>query len=431
VTGRESTGADSSVSGVSVILDGDRLLARLAQLQTIGATEAGGVTREAYGHRDVEARTLVAAWMAEAGLDHVVDAATNLVGRRTAGAGRVLVTGSHLDTVVDAGPLDGAYGVVAAVEVAAALGQRGLSLHHDLVVVAFANEEGARGTDGMAGSRALFGDVSAEELAALDDGGVSLSQRLADAGGDPAHIATAAWDRGAVAAFVELHIEQGPVLDTGGWPVGVVTGITGRQAVDIELRGDANHAGTTPMELRRDALVAAAEVVVAIESLAGDGVVRVATCGHLRVQPNVRNVVPSRVVVSAELRDEDPTMLAAAQPAVEAVVRSIGERRGIDTTITWRQYVAPTAADAAVVDVIEQAAKRSGVAWRTLPSGAGHDAQILGASVPMGMIFVPSVAGISHAPDERTDPGHLVIGAQLLLESIVGLDRRLSSGPPP
>jgi N-carbamoyl-L-amino-acid hydrolase len=406
------------------LVDGTRLVARLAELGAIGRTPSGATTREAYGIEDVAARTVVAGWMREAGLTVTVDAAANLIGRHGADAGRSrwLVTGSHLDTVVEAGTLDGAYGVVAAVEVADALARSGRRLRHDLVVVAFANEEGARGTDGMVGSRALMGEVGPAELATPDDDGVTLADRLATAGGDPAAVPAAAWDPSSVAAFVELHVEQGPVLDSSGTVLGVVTGITGRQGVDIEIRGAANHAGTTPMDLRADAVTAAAEVVLAIEALARAGAVRVATCGHLQVTPNVRNVVPGRVQVSAEVRDQDPAVLAAIRPVIEATVREVAARRGMSAQVEWGQYVAPIATDPAVLRVIRATAAASGLASLDVPSGAGHDAQILGAHVPMGMIFVPSVAGVSHSGDEHTAPEHLVAGAQLLADALVALD---------
>ena len=285
-------------------------------------------------------------------------------------------------------------------------------------------------------------------------------------------IDAARWDTSAGAAFVELHVEQGPVLDAEGLDLGVVLGITGRQAVDIELVGAANHAGTTPMHLRHDALAAAAEIVLAVEALgrdgvvlgitgrqavdielvgaanhAGttpmhlrhdalaaaaevvlaveelgrDGVVRVATCGHLQVTPNVRNVVPGRVRLSAELRADDLAQLTACRPAVEALVEDVGRRRGVQATLTWGQLVPPIAADPAVLDVLRAAAERSGRPWTELWSGAGHDAQILAPHVPTAMVFVPSVAGISHAPEERTWPEHLVAGAQLLADALLAL----------
>lgn len=423
-----------STAGPSV--DGPRLLARIAELGAIGRTPSGATTREAYGIEDVAARTLVAEWMRDAGLETTVDAAANLIGRRAASGSdgplgsdgaRWIVTGSHLDTVVDAGTLDGAYGVVAGVEAAAALVRSGAELTHELVVVAFSNEEGARGTDGMVGSRALVGEVGAEELATRDDDGVTLADRLTVAGGDPAAVATCAWDLDAVAAFVELHVEQGPVLDRSGTVLGVVTGITGRQAVDIEIIGAPNHAGTTPMDHRSDAVVAAAEVVLAVESLALDGAVRVATCGHLHISPNVRNVVPGRVQVSAEVRDQDLDALAAVRPLLEQAVEAVGQRRGVGVRITWGQLVFPIATDPAVLAVIRETAATSELSAVDLPSGAGHDAQILGAHVPMGMIFVPSVDGVSHSGEERTDPEHLVAGTQLLADSLLALDRSFTS----
>jgi N-carbamoyl-L-amino-acid hydrolase len=413
------------VSGPSI--DGERLIARLRVLGAIGATERGGVTREAYGPLDVQARNLVAGWMVDAGLATVVDPATNLVGRRLAAepGGRWLATGSHLDTVVEAGALDGAYGVVAAIEAAHAIQRSGLSLRHGLVAVAFANEEGARGTHGMVGSRAVMGDVAADELAVADDDGVSLADRLTVAGGEPHRLGTAEWDHAGVAAFVELHVEQGPVLDAGGHNIGVVTGITGRQGVDIEIVGAANHAGTTPMDLRRDASSAAAEVMLAIESLGREGAVRVATCGRLEVDPNVRNVVPGRVLLSAELRDQDAGALAGVRDVLQARVADVALHRQVAATVSWGQYIPPTLADGGVVGVIEEAARRSGLRWCTLASGAGHDAQILGRRVPVGMIFVPSVDGVSHSPAERTDPADLVAGAQVLVDTVLGLDEAL------
>jgi allantoate deiminase len=415
------------------LVNADRLVSRLDALAAVGASSAGGVTREAYGPRDVEARSLVAGWMEESGLRVEVDAAANLIGRRAGSAQgetrRWLVTGSHLDTVIDAGPLDGAYGVVAAVEVADAFRRAGAALAHDLVVVAFANEEGARGTDGMVGSRALVGEVSGDELATPDDDGVTLSQRLADAGGDAGRFDHDRWDPASVAAFIELHVEQGPVLDAGGHHLGVVTGITGRQAVDIEMVGAPNHAGTTPMDLRHDAATAMAEVVLAIESMARAGIVRVATCGHLAVAPNVRNVVPGRARVSAELRDDDPDVLGAARPLLHELVETISAQRGLRATVKWGQCVPPVSADAAVLAAIEEAAERSTLPWRALWSGAGHDAQILAHHVPTAMIFVPSIGGVSHAPSERTAPSDLVAGAQLLADSLLALDARPMPGP--
>ncbi|MCU1400982.1 MAG: hypothetical protein JWN62_4091 [Acidimicrobiales bacterium] len=407
----------------AVRIDADRLIARLTELRGIGASAGGGVTREAFGADDVRARDLVAGWMRAAGLTVTVDAAANLVGRRAGAATTWLVSGSHLDTVVDGGWLDGAYGVVAAVEVATALADASTELSQGLAVVAFANEEGARGTRGMTGSRALLGQLDAAELAAPDDAGVRLADRIAGAGGDPDDLASAAWDLTRVSGLVELHIEQGPVLAAGGAVLGVVDAITGRQGLDVDVRGASNHAGTTPMALRHDALAAAAEFVLAFEQLPNrEDSVRVATCGHLEVRPNVRNVVPGRVALGAEFRDEDSGRLDAAMPVVQAIADEIATRRSVEVSLRWGQRVQPTHADPKIVDTIERVVASTGAEWVRLPSGAGHDAQILGHHVPMAMIFVPSVGGVSHSPTEDTDHAQLALGAQALLDTILALD---------
>ncbi|HEY3672147.1 MAG TPA: Zn-dependent hydrolase [Acidimicrobiia bacterium] len=409
----------------SVHVDGDRLLARLRTLRAIGATPSGGVTREAFGALDIGARTTVQEWLLATGADATVDAATNLVARRPGRADRWIATGSHLDTVIDGGWLDGVYGVVAAVEVLAAL-RDAEPLRHGVLAVAFANEEGARGTDGMTGSRAVVGQVTSSELQQVDDTGATIAERLAGAGGDPAGLDTARWPLDQIDAFVEVHVEQGPVLESRGHVLGVVPAITGRQALDVVVRGRPNHAGSTPMDLRRDALAAAAEVVLTVEALALDGKVRVATCGHVTVAPNVRNVVPGTALVSVELRDEDPERLAAAVDALGVRLTTIGDRRPVTLDVTPGQLVPPVASAAAVVRAVESVAAASGHGWSSLPSGAGHDAQILGQHVPAGMIFVPSIGGISHAPDEDTADEHLVAGAEALLATVLRLDEELA-----
>ena len=405
-------------------IDGDRLLARLEALAQIGATASGGVTREAWSPEDLAGRAVVAGWMAEAGLNVTVDAAANLLGRRPGRTGRWLATGSHLDTVIDAGPYDGAYGVAAAVEVAAAL--HTADLDHGIIVAAFANEEGARGTAGMTGSHACAGRLDATALAQVDDDGATVAERIRAAGGDPkpAAVAAAAWDQRVLDAFIELHVEQGPVLAAAGVPVGVVTGVTGRQLLDLTITGAANHAGTTPMDLRADALAAAAEVVLTVERLPGKGLLRVATTGHIVARPNVRNVIAGQVSLGVDLRDEDAARLDATMVAVDALLAAIAARRRVTIDANWGQRITPVAADPAIVAAARAAASGLGLASLDLPSGAGHDAQILGATgLPIGMVFVPSVAGVSHSPLEHTEPEHLVAGAQVLLATLIEFDR--------
>ena len=400
-------------------LDGERLLRRLDELAAVGADPAGGVTRLAYSPADVAGRDLVAGWLREAGCDVRVDAAGNLLGRLPGRAGlpAALGTGSHLDSVVEAGPLDGAYGVVAAVEVADAISRSG-GLAHDLLVVGFSNEEGARGTPGMAGSLAVVGALTPEHLATPDDEGVPLARRLRDAGGDPGAIGTAVWADGDVEGWIELHVEQGPVLDAADLRIGVVTAITGRVTLDVVVTGVTNHAGTTPMPLRRDAAVAAAQVVLAVRDLAVEGGVRVATTGVVRAEPGVRNVVAGRAVVGVDLRDESDAAVDAAVATLAERAAAIGAATGTEVRLVPGSQVAAVAMDQRLRGCVAEAADALGLTRLDLPSGAGHDTQVVAARTPVAMIFVPSVGGISHAPAERTAPADLVHGARTLLAAL-------------
>jgi N-carbamoyl-L-amino-acid hydrolase len=410
-------------------IDGARLLARLDQLATITAP-GPGVTRLAYSPEYVAARELLSDWMAQAGLHAEVDAAGNLVGRRpgTEGLPGTLAIGSHHDTVVSAGPLDGAYGVVAAIEVAAALHAADGHLRHDLAVIAFSNEEGARGTPGMVGSLAITGQITEAHLADTDDEGVTLADRIAASGGDPARIAGAAWPAGSLAGFLELHVEQGPVLDNAGIPIAVVSGITGRIWVDLIVTGAANHAGTTPMDLRRDAAQAAARLVLAVRELAGDEGVRVATAGLLRLEPGVRNVVAGHAVVGVDIRDMDEGRSAAAVERLRAMAAAIAADTGTDIEVAPRSSLPAVPSDPNLAGCVRDAATGLGLAHLELPSGAGHDAQVMGSLGPVGMAFTPSIAGISHAPAEATKPEHLVAGAEVLCHALRLADARLSTG---
>jgi allantoate deiminase len=405
-------------------VNGARLLQRLEELAAIGATAAGGVTRLAYSAQDLAGRQLVAGWMRAAGLAVGVDAAGNLLGRLpgTAGRGRSLGTGSHLDSVVEAGPLDGAYGVVAAVEVADAIARSG-GLAHDLLVVGFSNEEGARGTPGMIGSLAAAGALTAEQLAAPDDEGIALGERLRDVGGDPDRIGSAAWIPGDLEGWFELHIEQGPVLEAAGVRLGVVTAITGRITLDVIITGAANHAGTTPMGLRRDAAVAAAHVVLAVHELAGTGAVRVATTGVLRTEPGVRNVVAGRALVGVDLRDEDDARVEAALATLRVRAAEIGARTGTDVQVVFGSRIAAVGMDPWLAGCVAAAADELGLSRMDLPSGAGHDTQVIAPITPVGMLFVPSAGGVSHAPQERSTPDDLVDGGRTLLAALRRADR--------
>lgn len=409
-------------------VDGVRLLQILDRLGEIGADPGGGVTRLGLGPLEQQARNWLAGVGHAAGLVPSTDPAGNLFLRLPRPArGPVLLIGSHADTVVQGGRLDGAYGVVAAIEVLRVLHATGTRLPFDPVAVAFSNEEGALVQLPFFGSRAVCGQL-ADGLSATDRSGRGAREYLAEYGGDPDRLAEAAWPAGSIAAYLELHIEQGPVLERAGIPIGVVEGIVGRVIVDIEVTGQAQHAGTTPMDARRDALVAAAELVLGVRRIAADKICTTATVGFLRTGPNVTNTVPGTARLTAEVRDIDPARLAAGEAAVREVCAEVERRTGCSVRCVRSSGSAPVATDPVLRRAIVEAADALGLAQLSLPSGAGHDAQIVASLAPIGMIFVPSSDGISHAPAEDTPPEALVRGADVLLRTVLRLGAATGGG---
>lgn len=418
-------------------VDGARLLDSLRDLAAIDTGPGGGANRLAFSDEDVRARAHVATLMADAGLAVRTDPAGNLVGER-AGLDPglpMLLLGSHIDTVPDGGSLDGAYGVLAAVEVARTLAEREVPLACGLAVIAFADEEGTRKTPAMWGSHAFVGALTEADLRQRDEDGVPMAELVAAVGGDLARIREAAAPRGSIGAYLELHIEQGPVLEHLGADIGVVEAITGRVSAEVTVHGQTNHAGTTPMELRRDALASAARLITEVERL-GRTTVRVATVGACSVEPNAWNVVPGRVRFVADFRDATETAMAKAVTELRRAARAVGEATGTSVEVEVRQVVEPVGCDPRLRRIIAGASDSLGLRRHDMPSGAGHDAQVLGRTVPVGMIFVPSHDGVSHAPAEHTDPAQLVAGADVLLRSVLayagelGAPRVLSASGP-
>jgi hydantoinase/carbamoylase family amidase len=407
-------------------VDGDRMLDRLAELARVTSTPGRGVTRLAYSPEDRVGRDLVAGWMQEAGLLVHEDAATNVIGVRPGRTDRLLMTGSHLDSVKEAGHLDGAYGVLAAIEAAELLRSNGVTLEHTLVVIGFSNEEGARGTPGMTGSHSLVGLLPPEWLDASDEEGVSLATRIASTGGDPELVTSASLNVSDLAGFIELHIEQGPILQGSGAPIGVVQAITGRDGIDLELIGTANHAGTTPMTSRHDALVAAAHVVLAVQGLAEEGWVRVATVGVMEVGPGSSNVIPSRVRMNIEMRDADDARVVVALEELLHRVRAATELTG--TTFSFQRVpsVGAVTIDPLLSDCVTRAAHALGLRCEPIDSGAGHDAQVIAAVAPVAMIFVPSSEGVSHSAREHSSAEHLTMGAEVLAQTLREADATLA-----
>jgi hydantoinase/carbamoylase family amidase len=396
---------------------------RLAQFND--DPDAGGITREVFTPTYARALEWVAQRMRDAGLHTRTDAFGNLWGRLNGSdsAAPRVITGSHIDTTLNAGRYDGVVGVLGAIEAVKAMRSEGLEPRRAIEIVAFAGEEPRFGT-GCIGSRAVVGTLDDDDPQRLHDReGVSLGQALREFGLDPDRIAEARLDPSTVHVFVELHIEQGAVLESNGEAIGVVTAIAAPHDFRLILRGAATHSGATPMTLRRDALAGAAEVMMVLERVARESPsgTTVGTVGVLRVRPGAINVVPGEVELDVDIRDSD---LEAREEAVEvllAATREIANRRTLDVEVEPLVRDAPVPCSAAVIAATEQACTELSLPYRRMVSGAYHDAMILGGSVPIGMLFVPSRRGISHHPDEYTAPEHLDAGVRVLAHVLARL----------
>jgi N-carbamoyl-L-amino-acid hydrolase len=398
--------------------NGARLNGWLAQMDAIGRTP-GGINRVAYSEADVAGRAFTLDLFRQAGLTPRIDAAGNIVGRLE-GNGRTLpaiVIGSHVDSVTDGGNFDGPLGSFAALEVARSLQEQNVRLRHPLEVVVWSNEEG-----GTIGSKLAVGEPV--DLDGVARSGKTLREGIGIVGGDVAKLETAVRPKGSVACYIELHIEQGGRLDQAGLQVGVVEGIVGLRWTEVSIEGSANHAGTTPMDDRHDAMLAAARFTVAVnEAIRSEPGRQVATVGRLIPTPNTRNVIAGRVELAVDLRDLD----ASKVERFAARFRELGQEIGAATrtTFAFRDATSskPAMSDPSIMDLVEGSARALGLSTQRMPSGAGHDAQELAQICPMGMIFVPSVGGISHSPKEFTKPEDVAHGADVLLNAVVGADR--------
>ena len=405
----------------SVTINGTRLLARIAELAQIGAIEGTqGCSRLAFTDSDREGRDLVVTWMTDLGLTVTVDAVGNVVASTgDAGAAGAVMAGSHIDTVGTGGRFDGNLGVLAGLEVIEATLAANVDLKRPLAVAFFSNEEGSRYPPDMMGSLAYVGGMSVESVLEVEGAdGTIVGEELERIG-----YRGAAPCPGAVPhAFVELHIEQGPVLDNEAVQIGVVEGVQGISWTEFKFIGQSNHAGTTPMSLRRDPMAVAAEVAVAARAIATDlGGAQVATVGSLNLHPNLVNVVPAHATMTVDLRNTDETLLRQAEQQLMDSVQQIADREDINVESRSLARFEPVEFDKRVVDAIEALAQQKGLSTRRMPSGAGHDAQMIARVCPTGMIFVPSLDGISHNPAEHTDDEDLVAGAQLLADAMLAL----------
>ncbi len=378
---------------------GRELMARLDAFAAF-TDEPGRLTRLFLSDAHKRAARAFIGWCAEAGLDARIDAAGNVVARyegRQAGA-PALMLGSHIDTVRDAGRYDGNYGALAALAVVEGLAGHGERLDHAVEIVAFGDEEGVRFRSTLTGSRALAGTYEQDALDQKDSGGVLMRDALKAFGGDPD--AAGSIRANNVAAFVEAHIEQGPLLEAEGLPLGVVSAINGATRLEVGVDGAAGHAGATPMSLRRDALTAAAEMALAIEARARREADLVATVGRLEVWPGATNVIPGHVQFSVDLRAPDDARRAAALADLKASIHSITVARGVRATVAKTHEANAFVCDPRIVAGLTRAVVEVGVRPRILPSGAGHDTMVMGGHCPAGMLFVRCKGGVSHNPLE-------------------------------
>jgi N-carbamoyl-L-amino-acid hydrolase len=421
--------------GAAVAVRGDKILrinaARLRQHleelsvfgRPVGGTFADGVSRVGFSDADVAGRAYVMKVMRGAGLEPRVDAAGNISAWRAGADAKLapVLFGSHIDSVPNGGNFDGDLGSLGAIEVIQTLNERRITTRRPLEIVVWTNEEGVAYGVGLFGSAAAAGKLPAGSME-REWNGVKLPEAVRKIGGDPARIESARRTPGSFHCYLELHIEQGGTLDKAGLPVGVVEGIVSIDRYEAIIRGFANHAGTTPMPERQDALLAASHLTLAVNEIVKREAGRqVGTVGQLHVHPNAPNVIPGEVRHSIELRDLSTAKIARLGEAIQARAREIAAATRTEITITKRDHHTGAPATQHVQEAIERAAAKLGLGSRRLPSGAGHDAQMMATLGPMGMIFTPSVGGISHSPRELTRWEDCAHGAEVLLETVLDM----------
>lgn len=411
-------------------VDGTRLLARLEALAEIGAIEGGGCSRLALTDEDRAGRDLVVSWLRDLDLEVRIDALGNVVGTWTPpgqegrhgdgnGDRPPVLMGSHIDTVRTGGRYDGNLGVLAGIEVIETVAGSGFQPDRPLAVAFFTNEEGSRFSPDMMGSLTYVGGLPLEE--ALDIKGIdgaTVGDELLRIG----YVGPYPCPGPAPHAYVELHIEQGPVLEAESVDIGVVEGVQGISWQEISIQGQANHAGTTPMALRHDAGWAAAAVATYVRDLARElGPPQVGTVGSLQLHPGLVNVVAGTAKLTVDLRNTDEVILERAETRLASFLAELAAGEGVTISSRPLARFEPVQFDPSIVDLVETTARRLGHSTHRLPSGAGHDAQMLARVCPSGMVFVPSVGGISHNPAEHTQPAHLIAGAEVLLHVVLAL----------
>jgi beta-ureidopropionase / N-carbamoyl-L-amino-acid hydrolase len=422
-----ATAQDQPTANGARHINQNRLWETLQKLAEFGKNPEGGVSRVGFTDADVAGRQYVIGLMREAGLEVRVDPAGNIFGRRAGSEILPLVLfGSHIDSVPHGGNFDGDVGSLGAIEVVRALDEQHVKTRHPLEVVIWTNEEGGRFYSGLFGSSAAAAILPPDIASRQDERGERLAGWLSRMGGDATRIAQAQIKPGSVAGYVELHIEQGARLDEANLPIGVVQGIVGISLRTCTAEGFANHAGTTPMNRRKDALAAAARASLAVrEEVRAKPGPQVGTVGWMKIEPGASNVIPGRVTFPVELRDLDARKIDTIAARILNRFDAIGKEENVQITCAKPDLHAPALTADVFKEAIRFSARDAGLATMDLPSGAGHDAQNVARFAPIGMIFVPSRGGISHSPLEYTSPEQAANGAEVLYRTVLRLDERL------
>ena len=404
-------------------INGDRLLSRIEELASIGAIDGGGSCRLALTDEDRAGRDLVVTWMRDLDLDISIDSIGNVVAVRPGKTdGPPTMTGSHIDTVRTGGRYDGNLGVLAGLEIIESLSENKIETQHPVAVAFFTDEEGSRFAPDMLGSLVYVGGMTLEE--ALDIKGVD-GAKVGDELDRIGYRGTSPCPGPSPRAFVELHIEQGPVLEVEGVTIGAVTGVQGISWTELTVTGESNHAGTTPMALRRDSGFAAAAISTYVRDLSLEmGGSQVATVGRLELHPNLVNVVAGSAILTVDLRNTVEAYLAESENKLADFLLELASNEGLEIEKRQLARFEPVEFNQEVVDTVENIASRLGHSVMKLPSGAGHDAQMMARVCPTGMVFVPSHKGISHNPQEHTDSDDLIAGCNVLFQTILDLDMK-------
>jgi len=404
-------------------VNGARLNQHIAALAEFGKNPQGGVSRVAYSEADARGREYVMGLMRAAKLEVSIDAAGNLIGRRAAANNddslRPILFGSHIDSVPEGGNFDGDVGSLGAIEVAQTLAEQNVMLRHPIEVIIFQNEEG-----GLIGSEAVVGALTERELDLVNKSGKTVREGIKFIGGDVTKLANVKREKGSIAAYLELHIEQGGTLEAEHIDIGVVEGIVGINWWDVTIEGFANHAGTTAMNNRQDALLAAAKFIEAVNRVVTSVPGRqVGTVGRIQALPGAPNVIPGKVVCSLELRDLDAAKIQLLYQKIRAEADQIAQASKVKFDFKELNANIPAPTDPRIRAMIDQSAKELGLSTRQMPSGAGHDAQDMARIGPVGMIFIPSIGGISHSPKEFSRPRDIENGVNVLLQTLLKVDQ--------